>query len=286
MRTVVAAILGLTILISPSTAVAAGTTGNPTPISIPLLGPGSPYPSTIEIARLPGRITEVQVILAGITHLEPDQIDVLLVGPGGQKTILMSDACGSEDFNAKIFFFADISPFALTPGLCVTAHGYKPSDTEPGVDSFAAPAPPGPYPARLSVFTGTRPNGEWGLFVTDDEDGEDGMIEGGWVLDVSVKPDRCGGRRATIGGTSGPDLLRGTRGRDVIVGLGGADVIRGLGGNDALCGGPGRDRLFGGRGRDRLIGNRGDDVLRGGPGPDRLFGGRGRDRLIGGRPYP
>jgi len=268
MRTLASVILASALLAAPAAA-EAGTPSSPAPITIPAIGAGSPYPSTIELSGLNGRVSEVQVYLMGITHPEADQIDVLLVGPRGQKTILMSDTCGDEDFNAKIFFFADVSPFALPSSLCTTAHGYKPSDTEPGADSFDPPAPPGPYPAAMSVFNGTRPGGEWSLFVVDDEAADAGLIEDGWLLQVSVDPDRCDGRAITRAGTGGADTLRGTPRRDVIAGLGGGDVIRGLAGRDILCGGPGPDRLFGGRGRDRLIGGPGQDTLAGGPGRDR-----------------
>jgi len=101
----------------------------------------------------------------------------------------------------------------------------------------------------------------------------------------------CGGRRATIVGTPGNDMLRGTRGDDVIHGLGGNDTIYGLGGNDIICGGNGNDKLSGGRGNDQLYGGAGDDYLEssggnnklyGGPGDDRLRGGSGNDKLWGG----
>jgi len=92
----------------------------------------------------------------------------------------------------------------------------------------------------------------------------------------------CGGRPATIVGTSGRDVLRGTPGRDVIAGLAGNDVVRGLGGADVVCGGAGADRLDGGAGPDRLIGAAGADILSGGAGVDRLDGGAGGDRLLGG----
>jgi uncharacterized delta-60 repeat protein len=87
----------------------------------------------------------------------------------------------------------------------------------------------------------------------------------------------CGGRRATIVGTRGRDVLKGTKRGDVIVGLRGNDVIRGFGGNDVICGDAGRDRLFGGKGRDKLFGGKDADLLVGGPGRDRLHGGLGRD---------
>ncbi|MGQ0592156.1 MAG: hypothetical protein ACT4QB_05760 [Gammaproteobacteria bacterium] len=90
-------------------------------------------------------------------------------------------------------------------------------------------------------------------------------------------PPKCGGRRATILGTSRNDTLRGTLGPDVILGRGGNDTIRGLGGNDTICGGPGRDTLIGNEGNDRLFGEGQNDRLFGDQGRDEVDGGSGRD---------
>jgi subtilisin-like proprotein convertase family protein len=84
-----------------------------------------------------------------------------------------------------------------------------------------------------------------------------------------VVPPTCAGRKATIVGTGGADLLAGTAGPDVIVGGGGQDSITGGGGTDVICGGAGTDSLDGGRGGDRLDGGGGTDSCRGGPGVDR-----------------
>lgn len=105
---------------------------------------------------------------------------------------------------------------------------------------------------------------------------------GGGGAGGAAGPPKCAGRRATIVGTAGRDVLRGTRRADVIVALGGNDVVLGAGGNDLVCGGPGNDRLLGGLGADRLLGGPGKDQLFGGPGKDQLFGGLGADRLFGG----
>ncbi|HEY2333873.1 MAG TPA: calcium-binding protein [Solirubrobacterales bacterium] len=104
---------------------------------------------------------------------------------------------------------------------------------------------------------------------------------------------RCHGRRATIVGTEGDDVLQGTPGRDVIWGGGGDDAISGSLGNDLLCGGPGADVIHGGRGNDvvdggagdgdRVYGDLGDDKLLGGSGNyDEVAGGLGIDTLNGG----
>ena len=53
------------------------------------------------------------------------------------------------------------------------------------------------------------------------------------------EPPRCHGRKPTIVGTDGPDVLHGTPGRDVIWGGPGDDEIFGSLGNDLICGGAG-----------------------------------------------
>jgi Ca2+-binding RTX toxin-like protein len=90
------------------------------------------------------------------------------------------------------------------------------------------------------------------------------------------EPPRCHGRRATIVGTEGADLLRGTPSRDVIWGGGGDDTILGSLGNDLICGGPGSDLIHGGRGNDVADGGPGSgDIVHGDLGDDRVLGGSG-----------
>ncbi len=91
----------------------------------------------------------------------------------------------------------------------------------------------------------------------------------------------CGGKQATIVGTTGNDVLTGTPGNDVIQAFGGNDVVYGKGGDDIICGGHGNDRLYGGDGADKIYAFKGADRLEGGKGPDTLFGGPGRDSLLG-----
>jgi Ca2+-binding RTX toxin-like protein len=113
------------------------------------------------------------------------------------------------------------------------------------------------------------------------------------VAEEEVEEARCHGRRATIVGTAGDDVLQGTPERDVIWGGDGDDTILGSLGNDLLCGGPGSDLIHGGRGNDivdggagnddQVYGDLGDDKLTGGPGNgDEVAGGLGIDTLNGG----
>jgi Ca2+-binding RTX toxin-like protein len=115
-------------------------------------------------------------------------------------------------------------------------------------------------------------------------------------ITVAAAADRptCFGKRATLVGSSGDDVLVGTPGPDVIVARAGDDVVRSRGGVDFVCAGPGDDRVSGGpnpgdfgfsqdppRG-DRLAGDEGDDrIFDGGEGyRDLLLGGTGDDRLL------
>ena len=61
----------------------------------------------------------------------------------------------------------------------------------------------------------------------------------------------CDGKRATIVGTPGDDVIVGKAGNDVIYGGGGNDRISGgPNGNDTICGGPGDDKIDGEGGGD------------------------------------
>ncbi len=98
----------------------------------------------------------------------------------------------------------------------------------------------------------------------------------------SAAAKSCGGKRVTIIGTAGDDVIVGKGASDVIYGAGGDDHITGgRNGNDTICGGPGDDVIGGGRGFDSLYGEGGDDELAGETGSDMLDGGDGEDRLTG-----
>jgi Ca2+-binding RTX toxin-like protein len=94
---------------------------------------------------------------------------------------------------------------------------------------------------------------------------------------------RCDGRRATIVGTSGDDVIQGTEQSDVIWAGPGDDKVYGGLGNDIVCGGPGDDLIHGGRGNDWIEGGAGTDRVFGDLGDDHLSGGGGdRDEVSGG----
>src|SRR5438876_6698737 len=165
-----------------SYSVTAATLTNQAPITIPDVGSGSPYPSTINVSGMTGVVSKVTVTLNQLTHTYPDDLDMLLVGPGGQGVLLMSDVGGGFGVNNVTLTLDDAGVSLPDNGQIVTGI-YKPTNVGAG-DTFAAPAPAGPYNALLSAFNGAGPNGSWALYVVDDASNDQGTIAGGWSLSI------------------------------------------------------------------------------------------------------
>ncbi len=166
------------------------TFANAAAITIADYSPATPYPSTITVAGLAHPVTKVTVVLRGLTHTYPDDIDAMLVGPGGQSVVLLSDAGGGADVNNLTLTLDDASVLTLPDSDPLVAGTYRPTDYVPG-DSFAAPAPPLPHGANLAVFNGTDPNGDWKLFIVDDAGGDIGSLASGWTLTIETGEVRC-----------------------------------------------------------------------------------------------
>jgi Ca2+-binding RTX toxin-like protein len=254
-------------------------------------GVANPYPSSINVSGLLGTVGKATVTLSNLTHTWPDDIDILLSGPGGQAVILMSDAGTSLDVNNVTLTFDDAAGSTLPNDAQIVSGTFRPFNFVGGdlVDNFS----PGPTPSgsTLGVFTGTDPNGTWNLWVRDDLGGDVGALSG-WTLTldgptlapgtppppppppanpvpVPTSPTPCS---STQRGTGGHDVLVGTSGGDRLVGLGGPDVLRGRAGEDCL---------YGGRGNDLLVGGPAHDVIRCGRGRDDRAVVRANDSVSG-----
>jgi subtilisin-like proprotein convertase family protein len=171
------------------------TFSNPAPILIPgtgTSGPAAPYPSTIAVSGITGAVNKVTATLNLFNHTFPDDVDVLLVGPGGQKLLLMSDVGGSADAINVTVTFDDAASGTIPDAGPVVSGTFRPSNIGTG-DTFPAPAPVGPYPdpQLLSVFNGVNANGTWSLFVVDDVGGDVGNFNGGWSLNITESTPVC-----------------------------------------------------------------------------------------------
>jgi uncharacterized repeat protein (TIGR01451 family) len=156
-------------------------------------GPAFPYPSTINVAGLSGLVANVTVTLSNLTHSFPEDLDILLVGPGinSPKIRLMSDAGSSYSISSPIrLIFDDNAATAVPQSAQIVAGTYRPTNYTPegelANDSFINPAPAGPYGTALAAFRGQNPNGVWSLFIFDDAVGDAGRIANGWSLSFDI----------------------------------------------------------------------------------------------------
>lgn len=170
-------------------------------IIIPDHGPAIPYPSTNIVSGISGIIGKVTVTFTNFNHTYPDDVDMLLVGPGGQNVLLMSHAgSGGLLTNAQLTFdsgatSANGNPALLPSSSPIISGAYQPSQygTVDFTDNFNGtitistnhlpPAPP--YRTNLDIFNGTQANGAWLLYVFDSSPGDQGIIVGGWSLAIT-----------------------------------------------------------------------------------------------------
>ncbi|HMJ76080.1 MAG TPA: PKD domain-containing protein, partial [Iamia sp.] len=147
----------------------------------------SVYPAPVTVSGLTGTTTKVTVKLNGLSHSNVRDVEVLLVGPGGQKMIVMSDVGGNETVTNVSPTFDDAAASAA-PDTGLGSGTYKPTNLSNGFtgDLWPAPAPAAPYATTFAAFNGTNPNGVWNLYVADDASGDLGTLSGGWTLTVET----------------------------------------------------------------------------------------------------
>jgi subtilisin-like proprotein convertase family protein len=159
--------------------------------------PATPYPSSITVSGFVGQVvTKATVTLFGFTHGFPSDVDILLVGPQGQKTIVMANAGGQNKYSVTnlVLTFDDDAASTLPIYSQLVSGTFKATDGYAALGypelpfDFPSPAPVGNSnsPTALSVFKNTDPSGNWKLFVVDDVFGDGGSIVGGWSLTLSV----------------------------------------------------------------------------------------------------
>jgi subtilisin-like proprotein convertase family protein len=155
-------------------------------ITIPDSGTATLYPSTITVTGIIGTITQLTVTLKDLGHTYPDDLNILLVGPSGQKVVIFSDVGGGNVISNVTVTLSDAADYPLPNEARILAGTYKPTDYG-NVDPFPSPAPSGPYATTLSVFNGQSPNGTWSLYVYDEIAPDHGMISNGWSLAIATE---------------------------------------------------------------------------------------------------
>ena len=155
-----------------------------TAILIPASGvPPVQYPSQKLVKNVSANISKVTVEIKSLTHARPSDLQFLLVGPGGQKAMLMADAGGASAITGVNLVFDDAATAAVPATGTLVSGTYKPTIVGTRA-KFPAPAPAGPYTSSLAVFNGTQANGTWSLYIFDDLAGAGGNLKVGWALTI------------------------------------------------------------------------------------------------------
>jgi subtilisin-like proprotein convertase family protein len=142
-------------------------------------------PSTITVSGLKAPIADVDVSLNSLTHPTASDLDILLVGPNGQKALIMSDT--GDDAQNDSLTFSDEASERLPSTDNLVSGTFQPTDDDytPAPDVFVAPAPTTNAGSSLSVFNGTDGNGVWTLYIREQDaiPVETGSVTG-WSLRI------------------------------------------------------------------------------------------------------
>jgi uncharacterized repeat protein (TIGR01451 family)/uncharacterized delta-60 repeat protein len=183
----------------------ANTFSNTAPIVINDGAAATPYPSVINVSGLPGAVTGTTVMLTNLNHTWPRDIDILLVSPAGQKSVLMAKTGSSFAVNNVTLTFDDAASSVLPQSSVLVSGTNRPTSYAAVPPPFPVPAPVGPYSTNLSVFNGSNPNGPWSLYVFDDTLFNSGIISNGWVLNLINSHPILGDADLGVSLTADPD---------------------------------------------------------------------------------
>ena len=158
-------------------------------ITINDLAAANPYPSSITITSLVGVVSKVTATVSNLGHAYASDISMLLVGPAGQKELLLEQTGGQYVVTNITLTFDSTVTNRLTSSA-LTSGTYQPSPLQTGITFHPSTnnvsPPPAPYGTNLSDFINTNPNGTWSLYVDDSKPLDAGSINNGWSLAIST----------------------------------------------------------------------------------------------------
>ncbi|MBL8242468.1 MAG: Ig-like domain repeat protein [Bryobacterales bacterium] len=189
----------LTQVVDRPTTVSGNSFCNVGPITIPnaINSASVPYPSRLFVTGLSGTTQKITMNLKGFTHPVPEDVDLLLVSPTGQRFVPFASVAGIVAVN-NIDLTLDDAAANLMPSTGSLAGGtYRPSAFANA--TFPSPAPAGPHQFAasqgsatfISTFSGSAPNGTWQLFAVSHGAGTAGARQfgGGWCLNFTTSTD-------------------------------------------------------------------------------------------------
>jgi hypothetical protein len=147
---------------------------------------GATSGSPITVSGFETPIADIDVTLTNLSSTQSDDLDILLVGPGGQTALIVSDMGAANAASNVTLTLDDQAPNQMSSFQAMTSGTFQPTNFGTG-DTFLPPAPTNPASgSELGVFNGTDANGQWDLWVHDaDSNGSTSEIAGGWSMTIT-----------------------------------------------------------------------------------------------------
>jgi subtilisin-like proprotein convertase family protein len=147
---------------------------------------GAPYPSLITVSGVsPARIESITVTVTSLSSSTVGLVSLLLQSPDGQTSELMWRNGLGHPASNLVLTFDDRASQPLPFNSPLVNGTYRPERN--GSYPHSPPAPAQPYGSNLSLFKGGNPNGEWRLFVVENNVAGTGAIGAGWTLNITTK---------------------------------------------------------------------------------------------------
>jgi subtilisin-like proprotein convertase family protein len=147
----------------------------------------SPYPATVTVAGVQGRVQQVTAALTGFTHGYPNDLTVFLKGPDNLSVALFTDATRTP-LSGRNFTFDDNAASFLPRAGSPPDGRYRPWDYfyfRDGTSTDFAGSGTSESGYTLGEFNGLVANGSWDLYVEDVNAGGAGSIAS-WSVTVTA----------------------------------------------------------------------------------------------------
>lgn len=163
-------------------------------INVPDFSPANIYPSIISVSGMPVHLSHINISFEGLSHFSTSDFDILLEAPDGTLVTIFSDVPNySSGFSGYGEVHLDMDALTILSSDNYTGNDdlYLPTNKAPILDSF----PDFGLINEGSSFTPLQnidPNGEWKLYVFDDENQNISGSIGGWSMSIeSTNQEVC-----------------------------------------------------------------------------------------------
>jgi subtilisin-like proprotein convertase family protein len=173
------------------------TFSNPAPIAVADGSAVPPTLSVIGVSGLSGFVVKIRVTLRTISHVDPRQLSIWLVAPGGQRAIVLMARAPQQSLDKVTLQFDDCAPRGVDQNVLAgnfPSGTYRPTVGNSTLAFGNVPPPTGSTFFPVSSLAGLKSsgagsNGDWALYIRDNNlDDRIGVIADGWSLTLYTQP--------------------------------------------------------------------------------------------------